>query len=155
MFKISRNKKQYYIAALVTIIIGFSLIAGFYINEQIQYEEIDIQDIEKNPLSYDKNRVIVKGILVKNIDSFFGEVYHLYAANTSSGLIDENIHVALQVRDPSSHFDQNYVSYVFDGREFNKTASKMVEIRGVVHYFGETVDAAPYYIEIDSIELVK
>jgi len=65
------SKSMFVGSAFVIVLVVLGSLAEFYYGKQLQYRKTGIQDIMSNPIGYDNNRIITRGLVVKNVGSFF------------------------------------------------------------------------------------
>jgi len=136
-----------------TIVILIALSSVLVYSQFIVYKNIPLADIEKDPQIYDQKRIEVEGIIIENVGAFFGARYTLAQTTpTEPFKIEDTKKIALNWGGGSDINFSNYVSYIFNGADYAEVRKKRVVIEGTMIYYGDVLDAPPYYIAIDNIQ---
>ena len=152
-----RTVGRFRVTAIAAILIIVVSIGAISIGALLYYrypQETTIQQLLANPQIYNGRTVKVYGLVVKNIGSFWGEQYDLYADYPTP--FNPNVRgtfVALAVK-PSEI--ESYVAYTWDGGRFQRSTSALanpiVVIEGIFHDQGRVPDAPQFYIEVHTIQ---
>ena len=141
--------KQKYILSLT--ILGIILISGC-IQETSETNDVSISDLINNPQSYDKTKVLLSGVVVKNTGTFFGSRYQLALFEKSKVFDINNAKKIAFKQQNSDMFNMSMVvSYTYDGRTYTEKEYKIFTFRGTIHYIGEVIDDSSFYFEAEAV----
>jgi len=115
-------------------------------------ENVDLDDLVKNPALYVNKYVNVTGYVVKNVGAFFGETYFLQSFSgiqNFKSLSESSTGTALA----GNYNFESIVSYTFDGRNYNSSNPEVVTIVGVIMDRGypPPTDVSRYYFDVQKV----
>jgi len=141
---------------IIILILTFLIIlsASYIYFPYFSYNKIPLSTIEDNPTPYNKIKISIRGLVIRNEGAFFGPQYELAEFESSKDFnINAAKQIALGLKSDSNVDLSNFISYTFDGRNYTQIANKPVNVKGIVIYHGPVTDAPQYYLDLEKIKL--
>ncbi len=136
--------------ALILVVVAAVSVAvvGYFISFVIYgARDFSVEEVVSDPQSFDGVHVRLWGYVVDTSVYIFGPKYVLRD-------LEDGVEIALGSKAGPEEVDFTpYVSLVFDGENYTQIRNVRVSVVGYVRYIGSVVDAPPFYLDVEKVEL--